>query len=150
MEIDTIPEYISMYHAERSALKAKFLDKDQHIAEMAQLHERQLKQLQHAREALEQLANDNRQLRRQLRALTAAPGVAQAPGVAVPMSTPAPAPATAGPEQAPTEASAGASDGAGQPGLPSQASQEGASAGLSMVRRVASGMVLTSLKCYWA
>ena len=43
MEIETIPEYIAIYHAERAALKAKFLDKDLHIAELAQVHQRQLK-----------------------------------------------------------------------------------------------------------
>ena len=42
MEIETIPEYIAIYHAERAALKAKFLDKDVHIAELAALQERQI------------------------------------------------------------------------------------------------------------
>ena len=42
MEIETIPEYIAIYHAERAALKAKFLDKDVHLTEMASLLQRQL------------------------------------------------------------------------------------------------------------
>jgi hypothetical protein len=96
MEIDTIPEYIAVYHAERAALRAKFTDRDRHLAELVALSQRQLRvrgslilkqtstarvltdaltrgcgwgqDLEAAKEAVEALALENRKLRRLMRA----------------------------------------------------------------------------------
>ena len=43
MEVETIPEYIEMYHRERNALKAKTAEKDKVISQLADKQEKQRK-----------------------------------------------------------------------------------------------------------
>ena len=43
MEVETIPEYIEMYHRERNALKAKTAEKDKVISQMGDKQEKQRK-----------------------------------------------------------------------------------------------------------
>jgi len=63
MEVETIPEYIELYHRERNSLKAKTAEKDKIISQLVDRSEKQRKALEETRSALRDLLREHEQLK---------------------------------------------------------------------------------------
>jgi len=63
MEVETIPEYIELYHKERGILKTKAAEKDKIILQLVDFQERNRKELIELRKSLQELSQENERLK---------------------------------------------------------------------------------------